>query len=664
MKESEAHAVKLEGGVRSAKQIKAVVRAGIPVMAHIGFTPQSEHGLGGHVIQGRGEGAAALIDDAHAVEEAGAFAVVLEMVPSAVAAQVTKELSIPTLSVGAGPHCDGQLLVWTDWAGLTTGRIPKFVKRYADLAGILRDADPGVHRRRGQRDVPGPRARVRRVDEATPAPGQPVRARRLLAASSRLSATATRRTDSLAKRRTVPWLLTRSMMAGRRTGTHLGQAATDACVGISTRLVVAEDLRRLQPCSARPEHDRRRVDLGRIPATQRVAGVVRDFLDGTATVRCGRGHGSRSSASRRPCTRQSAVGRVPPASERRRQAWRVPRSLVSVRRRLRPSTVGLPPPAVVVTSTTETPHRRPDPPQSRIRGGSDHLQAEHAASASHAGRATSALRRAGARLTSRRAPRSRTRCRRLGVRRPRRATPGTCRIRRPPTREPALEVTERVDQPLQLDPRANGLTLGSHDAYRERITRTKPDVARRRGSMSGPYARERGVRDEVQRREIGRAHRSPVGIDLEHDARHVVRSAFDVLRVVRRGTRLRRRREGMAEEVDLVPVHDLSTSAAPIRFETAQARPEGPRLAGIAARSRRRDRTRSQLRTGEPVVLRFSMPQLPAVPAGPAGPGAPGAPGAPGTGPEHPVARRPRTRLVPPGLRRRRRLPRSSRRCR
>jgi 3-methyl-2-oxobutanoate hydroxymethyltransferase len=140
MKESEAHAVKLEGGVRSADQIRCVVRAGIPVMAHIGFTPQSEHGLGGHVIQGRGEGAAALLEDARAVEEAGAFSVVLEMVPSAIAAQVTKELSIPTLSVGAGPHCDGQLLVWTDWAGLTTGRIPRFVKRYADLAGTLRDA--------------------------------------------------------------------------------------------------------------------------------------------------------------------------------------------------------------------------------------------------------------------------------------------------------------------------------------------------------------------------------------------------------------------------------------------------------------------------------------------------------------------------------------------
>jgi 3-methyl-2-oxobutanoate hydroxymethyltransferase len=137
MKETGCHAVKLEGGERSATQIKRVVRAGIPVMAHIGFTPQSEHGLGGHVIQGRGEGARALLDDAHAVEDAGAFAVVLEMVPSDVAAQVTKELSIPTISVGAGPHCDGQLMVWSDWAGFTRGRIPKFVKRYANIGDTL-----------------------------------------------------------------------------------------------------------------------------------------------------------------------------------------------------------------------------------------------------------------------------------------------------------------------------------------------------------------------------------------------------------------------------------------------------------------------------------------------------------------------------------------------
>ncbi|MFM2072253.1 MAG: 3-methyl-2-oxobutanoate hydroxymethyltransferase [Actinomycetota bacterium] len=140
MKETEAHAVKLEGGRRSAKQIRRIVRSGIPVMAHIGYTPQSEHGLGGHVIQGRGADAARLLNDAHAVEDAGAFAVVLEMVPSAVAEQVTAELSIPTISVGAGPHCDGQLLVWTDWAGFTTGRIPKFVKQYANIGQTLLDA--------------------------------------------------------------------------------------------------------------------------------------------------------------------------------------------------------------------------------------------------------------------------------------------------------------------------------------------------------------------------------------------------------------------------------------------------------------------------------------------------------------------------------------------
>jgi len=140
MKETGAHAVKLEGGRRSSSQIEAIVRAGIPVMAHIGFTPQSEHGLGGHIIQGRGEGALQLLDDAHAVEEAGAFAVVLEMVPSSIAAQVTKELAIPTISVGAGPECDGQLMVWTDWAGFTTGRIPKFVKQYANIAESLYDA--------------------------------------------------------------------------------------------------------------------------------------------------------------------------------------------------------------------------------------------------------------------------------------------------------------------------------------------------------------------------------------------------------------------------------------------------------------------------------------------------------------------------------------------
>lgn len=137
MKETGAHAVKLEGGERSAKQIRRVVSAGIPVMGHIGFTPQSEHGLGGHLVQGRGEAVEQLLRDAHAVEEAGAFAVVLEMVTSEAAKRVTEELSIPTIGVGAGPHVDGQLLVWSDWAGFTKGRIPKFVKQYADLRGVL-----------------------------------------------------------------------------------------------------------------------------------------------------------------------------------------------------------------------------------------------------------------------------------------------------------------------------------------------------------------------------------------------------------------------------------------------------------------------------------------------------------------------------------------------
>ena len=140
MKETGAHAVKLEGGMRSAEQIRRIVSAGIPVMAHVGFTPQSEHGLGGHVIQGRGDQIEQLLADAHAVEDAGAFAVVLEMVPAEAAARVTKELRIPTIGVGAGPNVDGQLLVWTDWAGFTKGRIPKFVKQYANLRSTLTDA--------------------------------------------------------------------------------------------------------------------------------------------------------------------------------------------------------------------------------------------------------------------------------------------------------------------------------------------------------------------------------------------------------------------------------------------------------------------------------------------------------------------------------------------
>jgi 3-methyl-2-oxobutanoate hydroxymethyltransferase len=140
MKEGGCHAVKLEGGRRVAEQIKAITGAGIPVMAHVGFTPQSEHKLGGYRVQGRGSAGEEVIADARAVADAGAFAVVLEMVPGEVAKQITKELSIPTVGIGAGPDTDAQVLVWQDMAGLRSGKAPRFVKRYADLSGILTEA--------------------------------------------------------------------------------------------------------------------------------------------------------------------------------------------------------------------------------------------------------------------------------------------------------------------------------------------------------------------------------------------------------------------------------------------------------------------------------------------------------------------------------------------
>jgi 3-methyl-2-oxobutanoate hydroxymethyltransferase len=140
MKEGGCHAVKFEGGVRVADQIRKVTDAGVPVMGHIGFTPQSEHQLGGYRVQGRGDDAGRLLTDAHAVAEAGAFAVVLEMVPGDLARQVTAELDIPTVGIGAGPDCDAQVLVWQDMAGLRRGRLQRFVKQYANLAEIIGDA--------------------------------------------------------------------------------------------------------------------------------------------------------------------------------------------------------------------------------------------------------------------------------------------------------------------------------------------------------------------------------------------------------------------------------------------------------------------------------------------------------------------------------------------
>jgi 3-methyl-2-oxobutanoate hydroxymethyltransferase len=140
LKEGLAHAVKLEGGRHMAPAVELLTRSGIPVMAHVGFTPQSEHTLGGYRVQGRGDAAAVLAEDCRLLEQAGAFSVVMEMVPAPVAAQVTKELRIPTVGIGAGPDCDAQVLVWQDMAGLRGGTPPRFVKRYADLRTTLADA--------------------------------------------------------------------------------------------------------------------------------------------------------------------------------------------------------------------------------------------------------------------------------------------------------------------------------------------------------------------------------------------------------------------------------------------------------------------------------------------------------------------------------------------
>ena len=139
LKETGAQAVKLEGGFRVLRQVEDLVAAGIPVMGHLGLTPQSVNAFGGYRVQGRGEDGERLLHDAKALQAAGAFSVVLECVPAPLAAQVTAELSIPTIGIGAGAGCDAQVLVWQDMAGLSP-RVPKFVKKYADVAGALREA--------------------------------------------------------------------------------------------------------------------------------------------------------------------------------------------------------------------------------------------------------------------------------------------------------------------------------------------------------------------------------------------------------------------------------------------------------------------------------------------------------------------------------------------
>ena len=141
LKEGGAQAVKLEGGQRVLPQVRAMTAAGIPVMGHLGLTPQSVNTLGGvRRVQGRGDAGDELLADALALEAAGAFAVVLESVPAGLGRRVSAALRVPTVGIGAGPDCDAQIMVWQDMAGLTAGPLPRFVQRYADTRGGLLDA--------------------------------------------------------------------------------------------------------------------------------------------------------------------------------------------------------------------------------------------------------------------------------------------------------------------------------------------------------------------------------------------------------------------------------------------------------------------------------------------------------------------------------------------
>ena len=156
LKQGRAHAVKLEGGAHVVPHVEALVTAGIAVMAHLGFTPQSEHALGGYRVQGRSDGGDQIVRDALALQQAGAFAVVLEMVPAVVAKRVTAELLIPTIGIGAGPDRDGQVLVWQDMAGLRAGPLPRFVKQYADLRAALGEAAAHFAAEVADGSYPGP----------------------------------------------------------------------------------------------------------------------------------------------------------------------------------------------------------------------------------------------------------------------------------------------------------------------------------------------------------------------------------------------------------------------------------------------------------------------------------------------------------------------------
>ncbi len=157
IQEGGAQAIKLEGGTERVGTVEAIIDAQIPVMGHIGLTPQSVNQFGGFKVQGKDEKTARkLIDDAKAMEEAGVFALVLECVPTALAQRVTEEISIPTIGIGAGPYCDGQVLVINDMLGMFSGHIPKFVKKYANLEPIIIEALQAYKKEVEAGDFPGP----------------------------------------------------------------------------------------------------------------------------------------------------------------------------------------------------------------------------------------------------------------------------------------------------------------------------------------------------------------------------------------------------------------------------------------------------------------------------------------------------------------------------
>ncbi len=166
MKEGRAHAVKLEGGREMVPQIRAIVQAGIPVMGHLGLTPQAIHALGGYKVQGKDEAAARkLLEDAKALEEAGVFAIVLECVPSALAGLITEAVSVPTIGIGAGAGCDGQILVYQDMLGMFSDFTPKFVRRYGEVGEAMKAAFASYIEDVGQGTFPGPEHGYQIADE-------------------------------------------------------------------------------------------------------------------------------------------------------------------------------------------------------------------------------------------------------------------------------------------------------------------------------------------------------------------------------------------------------------------------------------------------------------------------------------------------------------------